>query len=121
MTVGIAASLANSQLDAELGTSYFQLHTGDPGDDGTSNVASTTRVASDYASASAGSAALSTSSVWTDWADGSVTLSHVSLWSADTAGTFKRSMALSPTRAIVNGDTFSLDTATVSYAPIAAD
>lgn len=120
MTVGIAAGTANSQLDSELNSTYVQLHTGDPGASGTANVASTTRQAVTFAAASAGSKALSSSSSWTNWADGSVTITHISVWTADSAGTFRRSAALTASQPIVNGNTFTLSTLTVSYTPVAA-
>lgn len=121
MTVGIAASQANSLLDTLLGSTFIQLHTADPGAAGTNAVSSvTTRPASTYAAASAGSKALSAAASWTAWAGSSETITHISFWTAATAGTFKTSMALTTAKPMTPGDTLNLNTATMTLAPLAA-
>ena len=122
MTVGLSSTTANAMLDGQLGTVYVKLHTGDPGASGaTAASANTTRVQSTRASASAGSQAQSgTAPSWASWASGSETISHISLWSASTAGTFLGSAALSASKSIVNGDTLTLSSLTASLSPIAA-
>lgn len=122
MTTGIAAASANSALDTWLNSSFAQLHTGDPGSAGTANVSSTTtRNAPTYSSATGGSKALSSGPTWAAWTgtNGEV-VSHISLWSASTGGTFKDSFPLTATKTINTGDVFSLSTHTVSMSPIAA-
>lgn len=123
MTVGMAAASANSILDTQLpNTRAFQLHTADPGAAGTTAVSSTTtRVLGTWASAAAASKALSGSSVWPAWAgtNGEV-VTHVSVWSATTAGTFIESAALSGSKTMSTGDIFSLGTYTRTITPIAA-
>lgn len=122
MTAGISATVANSWLDTELDDRYVQLHTGDPGAAGTSNVSvgSTTRVQAITGAASAGSKSMSPAiSGWTNGGT-SETITHISLWTASSAGTFKASAALTASRAWVSTDTFTLDTLTAAITPIAA-
>lgn len=123
MTVGVAASRLNTWLD-ELDTAapWVKVHTGDPGSAGTANAsAETTRKAVTYAASSAGSkAANGTLPSWTNWTAGTETISHISFWSASTAGTFSHSIALSASRVVSNGDTLNLTAATVAGTPVAA-
>lgn len=123
MTVGMTAAQANGILDTQLpNTRAFALHTGDPGVAGTTNASSTTtRVLGTWASASAASKALSASSVWPAWAgsNGEV-VTHVSVWTATTAGTFLESQILSASKTMATGDIFSLNTYTRTITPIAA-
>jgi hypothetical protein len=129
MTVGIAAAVANADLNrfrntagAALGaTIYVQLHTADPGAAGTTGVSagSTTRNAITWNAASAGSMTLATLSAWTNGGT-SETISHVSLWDASTSGTFLHSFALSASQAWVSTNTLTLTTFTLSRTPIAA-
>lgn len=94
---------------------YVKLHTGDPGEDGTSNAAGeTTRKVVTYAAASAGSkAANGTLPSWTSVST-TETYSHVSLWDASTAGNCLWTGALSSSVAVTAGDTFTLSALTVS-------
>lgn len=121
MTVGIAVAQVNSLLDTLMGGAYIQLHTGDPGASGTANVSTTTtRVLGSYAAASGGSKALSSAAQWTNWAGSNETITHVSLWTAASAGTFKQSYALTTGKAMTTGDTLSLNSLQTSIAPLAA-
>lgn len=129
MTVGLAATtLANKWLDMLSGTaftapagSFIKLHTADPGAAGaTAASANTTRVAATWSAASAGSKAMSNTPSWASWASGSETLSHISSWDASTAGNFLFSAALTASKAVTNGDTFSLTSLTFALTPIAA-
>lgn len=126
MTVGAAAATANSWLNVFRATTYtgvsvfLQLHTGDPGAAGTANQSTvTTRQSVTFAAASAGSMALS-SMGGTYSMTATETISHVSLWTASSAGTFLASGALSASKSVVNGDTLSISTLTLSFTPIAA-
>ncbi|MGW0626443.1 phage tail fiber protein [Streptomyces sp. NPDC002758] len=135
MTAGLAPSLVSGWLDtlrttgnggsaysAVVGT-FVQLHTGDPGAAGTSSVSvgSTTRnsfVFSDSASGS--SVSLGTPpSAWTNGGT-SETLTHISVWTASTAGTFLFSVALTASKAWASGDSFTLSTLTAALTPQAA-
>ena len=93
---------------------YLQLHTGDPGEDGTANAASeTTRKAATFASASSGSIATSATVEWTNVST-TETYSHWSLWDASTAGNCLWSGALSSSAAVTAGDTFQITSLTLS-------
>lgn len=123
MTVGLAAANANAALGTiTTSAAWVKLHTGDPGSAGTSAAsAETTRKAVTWASASAGSiAANGTLPSWTSWSAGSETISHISFWSASTAGTFQGSIALTTSKAVTNGDTLNLTSIGYTASPIAA-
>lgn len=85
---------------------WVQLHIGAPGAAGTSNpAAETTRK---QATMSAAAARARTNSAAVEWVAVSTTetYSHVSLWSASSAGTFLGSDDLSSAAAVTAGDTF---------------
>jgi hypothetical protein len=127
MTVGIASSFANSILELFRGTTFtapagcfVKLHLSDPGAAGASGTpsANTTRNAATFSAASGGSMSLSALSAWTMTA--SETVSHISLWSASTGGTFLQSAALTTPVPVINGSTLTVNTLTLSYSPVAA-
>lgn len=123
MTVGLATANANAALTAiTTDADFMQLHTGDPGASGTANVsAETSRKAVTWASPSAASiAANGTLPSWTSWAAGSETITHVSFWSASSAGTFQGSHVLTASKSITNGDTLNMTASTYTASPIAA-
>lgn len=131
MAIGLAANpVANAMLDlfgnatsSGWSTPFAKLHTGDPGSAGTTAAsAETTRKAITFGAASAGSKAATGSPVasWTAWAAGSETLTHISLWTAVTAGTFLGSVALAASKAVANTDTFNLTALTLSISTLAA-
>jgi hypothetical protein len=128
VTVGIAAATANADLErfrgnaaAAIATPFVQLHTADPGAAGTNGVSagSTTRNAITWNAASAGSMTLATLGTWTNGGT-TETITHVSIWSAATVGTFHHSFALSASQAWVSTNVLSLPTFTLSRSPIAA-
>jgi hypothetical protein len=91
---------------------YAKLHTGDPGETGTSNAATeTTRKEVQFGAASGGSISLSNSPTWTSVA-AEEDYTHLSLWDDDTAGNCLGSGALSATASMKAGDTFDLSDAT---------
>jgi hypothetical protein len=115
----------NKVLDHALGTTswtmpaqlYVKLHTGDPGEDCTANASSnTTRVAADWNAASAGTAALSNAVTWASWANGTQTISHISLWDHLSTGNPILYGALSTPKQVANGDDLRLDTCAVTVA-----
>ena len=124
MAVGITAAIANAWLDADFATagSFIQLHTADPGAAGTTAVSagSTTRVQATMGAASAGTKSMT--SMASNWTNGGVseTLSHLSWWSAASAGTFKASAALTSAQAWASGNTFTLTSLSISITPLAA-
>ena len=124
MAVGVAASVANGWLDSTFATAtcFVKLHTGDPGAAGATAAAagSTTRVQATMAAATGGSKSMtSMASTWTNGGT-SETISHISLWSASTAGTFNGSAALSASQAWASGNTFTLTSLSIAITPIAA-
>lgn len=130
MTVGwSSANLITPVLNIFRGTTFtgiatpfIQLHTGDPGASGTANVSSvTTRMAITWNAPSSNQITISSTTQWTAWAgtNGEV-VSHVSLWSASTVGTFYDSFALTLAKTINTGDTFTLNSCTIGLSPVAA-
>lgn len=125
-----AVNLANAWLNVISGTtftgaagSFIQLHTGDPGAAGTTTVSSvTTRPAATWGAASAGAKAITaTFPSWTSWAGTSPeTVTDVSDWSAASAGTFYFSVQLTVSKVVQTGDTLTLNSLSVSLAPLAA-
>lgn len=132
MTVGLSsANLANAWLATMRGggngttftapaTLFVQCHTADPGAAGTTAVSTgiATRTAATWAAPSAGSMALTATVSFS--ATGSDTITHVSVWSASSAGTFYYSAALTTSKTVANLDTLNLTTLTFALTPIAA-
>lgn len=135
MTAGLAPSLVSGWLNTLRTTgnggaaysavtgAFVQLHTGDPGAAGTSNVSvgSTTRNSFVFSSSSSGSA-LSLGTAPSAWTNGgtSETLTHISAWTASSAGTFLFSVALTASKAWASADSFSLSTLSASIGTQAA-
>ena len=116
MAVGMAAATANAVLNAYYNAAnitaptaiWIQLHVGDPGANGTANVATeTTRkdVTAVFAAAASGAVTSDTAVTWTNVA-GSEDFTHWSLWSASAAGTFYWSGTITA-NAVTAGDTFT--------------
>ncbi len=125
-----AVNYANKVLDhmhrAQASTApagnFMKLHTGDPGAAGTANASSvTTRPAATFAAASGGAIAMNNTPTWAAWAGTSPeTVTDISDWDANAAGNFLTSAALAANKTMQTGDTLTLATFTVSYAPLAA-
>lgn len=126
------ANVANAWLNTLLGgssvtftavnTLFVQLHTGDPGAAGTSNISvgSATRNSFVFAAASGGSVALSSGpAAWTNGGT-SETLTNVTVWSAASSGTFYYSFNLTSSQAWASGNTFTLTSLSVSLTPLAS-
>lgn len=93
---------------------YAKLHTGDPGEDGTSNAAgNTSRQAVEFGAASGGVISLTNTPSWTAVST-TETYSHVSIWDNVSAGNCLGSGALSSSVAVTAGDTFTLSALTVT-------
>jgi hypothetical protein len=113
----IAEGERNKMLDAYVGRAtytaqvgfFVKLHIGDPGAAGTTNAAAnTTRQSATFGSAPTTGAISNTVAVeWTS-VPNTETYSHVSLWTASSAGTFLGSDDLSATAAVTAGDTFRI-------------
>jgi len=127
MTVGLATTtLANNWLNMLRASAftappatYIKLHTGDPGSAGASNASAvTTRSAATFSAASAGAIALSNSPSFSMTA--TETISHISVWDASSAGNLLWTAALTVSKNVVNTDTLTFTTLTVSLTPLAA-
>lgn len=111
-----AVGVRNSWLDAlARGVPYdndevwVKLHLGDPGAAGTANpAAETTRKQATFGAGASGGAISNT--VVIEWTalPAAETLTHVSLWSASTAGTFLGSDDLSSPAAVEINDVFRI-------------
>lgn len=124
MTVGLAASVVNGWLDGTFATAtcWVKLHTADPGASGATAAAAgdTTRKQATMAAASGGSKAMTGSAgPWTNGGT-SETVSHISIWSASSAGTFQDSAALTASQAWVSTNTLTLTSLSIAITPIAA-
>jgi hypothetical protein len=132
MTAGLAPSLVSGWLNTlrtagaaygPVAGTFAQLHTGDPGAAGTANISvgSTTRNTFTFAASASGSAlALSGSpAAWTNGGT-SETLTHLSVWTASTAGTLLFSVALTASKAWASADSFTLTSLGTSLTPQAA-
>jgi acyl CoA:acetate/3-ketoacid CoA transferase len=106
------------------GSNNVGLHTADPGAAGTTSpttgTVGGTRVAVTFNAAAAAACTSSNTPSWAVWDGGSVTISHISVWDATTAGNFLYSAVLTTAKAITAGDTFTLSSLSVSLAPRAA-
>lgn len=113
----LAVGERNKMLDAITGRAnytasaafYVQLHTGDPGAAGTSNVATeTTRQAATFGAGAAAGEISNTAAVeWTGLA-ATETITHVSFWTASTAGTFLGSDDLAASQNVNAGGDFTI-------------
>lgn len=118
--MSISNYLENAWLNTLRNTSlavsavYVKLHTGDPGESGTSNAATeTTRKLISFSAASSGSMSSSATVEWTNVA-ATETYTHWSLWDASTAGNCLFAGALSSSAAVTAGDTFQITSLTLT-------
>lgn len=130
MAAGLAAAVANGFMDA-LGNAsnytaptafWVQLHTADPGAAGTTAVAAeTTRKQASFAAASGGAITTDAALDWTAVA-ANETITHISFWTASSAGTFLGSDALDSSAVLSAGGNFTIASGdlTVSITPLAA-
>lgn len=109
-TVGNAllASILNGTAFTTYSAPYVQLHTGEPGSAGTSNIAgeSTREQAAGTFSVSGGSTTNPDAVSWTSVSTAE-TYTYVSLWSASTGGTFLASGTITA-NAVGVGDNFTI-------------
>lgn len=127
-SVGISSYLANAYLNQLRGVAftapsaiYAKLHTGVPGSAGTSSASAvTTRLQVSYSAASSGSISLTGTPPQFNMTT-TETLTHVSFWDAATGGNFLWSAALTTSKTVGNGDTYTLSANTVTLAALASD
>lgn len=87
---------------------YVKLHTGDPGEDCTANAAGeTTRKALSCAAAASGQCVSDADLTWTNVST-SETITHLSVWDASSGGNALWSGALTVSKSVTAGDTFSV-------------
>ena len=129
MTAGLSiANLANKILDHLRGGTawtqpaglYCALHKGDPGSAGTSNASAvTTRVAVSFAAASNG--AIGMTGTAPSWNMTTMeTISHISIWTASSGGSFLFSIAFSSGKDVLPSDVLTLTSVGVALSPLAA-
>ena len=107
----------NSMLDAWCGRTTYtanaavfaKLHVSSPGSAGTTGAAAeTTRQACTFGSAASAGAISNTAAItWTNVSTAE-TYSHISFWTASSAGTFLGSDDLPATKTVAVGDTFTI-------------
>lgn len=115
-------AIANALRGGGNGTSftapaavYAKLHTGDPGEAGTSNAAgNTSRQAVTFGASSGGVISLSNTPSWSSVST-TETYSHISLWDNSTAGNCLGSGALTSSVSVTAGDTFTLTALTYTF------
>ena len=121
-TTGLANPLLNTLNNSSFAVSatWIQLHTGSPGASGTSALSAvTTREQATFSTASGGALALSAPP--TAWnMTTSETITDISVWTAATSGTFLWSAQLAVAKTVSNGDTLTLNTCSLSLAPLAS-
>lgn len=116
----IAESQRNAMLDALVGRATFnanagvwvKLHKGDPGDSGSDNAATeTTRQQALFASAATGGEISNTNELMWDniTATGIEHITHVSLWTESSGGTFLGRDAAPGGKEVETGDSLILD------------
>ena len=114
MAVGLSVAAASDLLDAllEAGDTYVQLHDGDPGAAGTTNVADETDRQQVTSWTGTGTAARSGGNLLT-WSSvtvttGTQTYTHASVWDAASSGNFLISGTLTASGPVSSGDTFQI-------------
>ncbi|MFJ2004812.1 phage tail fiber protein [Streptomyces chartreusis] len=135
MTAGVAPGLVSGWLNTQRSTgnggaaynavagTFVQLHTADPGAAGTTavSVGDTSRKEIEFAASSAGSA-LALDAEPSPWTNGGATetITHLSVWTAASGGTFQYSVALTVARDWAEDDEFTLKTLTMAITPQAS-
>ena len=118
--MSISNYLENKLLDTlraqsfSVSNVYLALHTGDPGEDGTSNAAAnTSRQSVSFSTAASGSMASSAAVTWSSVSN-TETYTHWSAWDASSSGNCLWSGALSSSAAVTAGDTFQITSLTLT-------
>ena len=98
----------NATSYAGQSTVYIKLHIGDPGEACTSNAAGeTTRKAVTLGASSAGTVTSDADATWTNVAS-TETYTHISIWDAVSSGNALWYGALTASKAVTAGDTFTI-------------
>jgi hypothetical protein len=109
MAVGLSPTAAGQMLTTfKTNYTWAQLHVGDPGAVGTANVAAETdRIQVTWTSSVTTQAMANTNLLEWLTVAGSEDYTHISLWTASTAGTFGASGTVTA-NAVTTGDTFQI-------------
>lgn len=119
MALGVTAAVVDGWL-ASFSAPWVALHIGDPGATGTANpsAGSATRLAATMSTPTDGvTSIVGTTGPWTN-GGATETLSHVSLWSAASAGNFLGSSALTTSVAWSSAGRFTLSALTITIEAI---
>ena len=107
-------AVANSIAYDNNGGMFVKLHIGDPGEAGTSNAAGeTTRKQLTNAASSGGVFTSVNDLVWTNVST-TETISYISVWDASSAGNCLFTGALTASKAVTAGDTFTIATGSLT-------
>lgn len=110
LEVALLDAVTNSTAYDNAGGMFVKLHIGDPGEAGTSNAAGeTTRKQLTNAASSAGVFTSVNDLAWTNVST-SETISHVSVWDDVSAGNCLWVGALTASKALIAGDSFTIPT-----------
>lgn len=129
MPFGLNPTYANQLLGTIGGTTFTppaatwaELHIGDPGVTGSSNISSTTtREQITWGAPSAGTLNISNTPTWPSWAGTSPeTIIGISVWTLVTAGVFIFSFQLSSNITVQTGFPLSLSSEVVTIGPLAS-
>lgn len=130
MAVGLSSTTMDNILNTFRGTTYtapagvfVQVHVGDPGAAGTANPSAvTSRQSATFAAPTTDGTgrAINLSNTPTFSMTATETISHISLWSATSAGTFLQSAALTSSVPVINGSTLTFSQLRLKYDPVAA-
>lgn len=97
-----------NEAPAKAEKTYAKLHTGDPGEEGTSNAAGeTTRKEVTWGTIASGEVPASNEAEWTNVSTAE-TYKYISLWDASSAGNCLGSGILETEKAVAAGDNFKL-------------
>jgi len=123
MSAGFAKSVADQMLDVYPSSFWVQLHTGDPGGDGTYNQAFLTeRAQGAFDPSSDGFRSMPATVDWdTAWAGGEQQVTHLTFWTSQTGGAFLMSLKLSAPVFFFDGATPRLRLFTMLMKNLAAD
>ncbi len=129
MPTGWSTTTANAILNAARGGTAFQitahhvqLHSGDPGPNGTANVLNNgTRVVATFGAASGGAMVTTADLNYTNWQSGTTVPVYATSWSAAAGGAFQASGTVVVSGSPSQGATLTLSAGSVRVAqPVAS-
>ncbi len=128
MTVGgNTVNLVNKMLDGvrnvawQNAQTWVQLHVGDPGDDGLSNISQVTTRSQVTFNAAAGGAISLTGSAPSFDMTATETITHISVWTAAVGGSPLWSSLLGVAKSVDNNDQLTITACGLAIGPLMAD